>query len=132
MDDVSMEDYSEDAATFGDRLALARDRQGLTQQQLARRLGLRVQTIRNWESDRSEPRANKLQMLAGFLNVSMIWLMTGEGEGGPQGAQTAATEAPSGLNEALAEIRDLRLLQRQVSDRLARIEKRLRSVALDA
>jgi len=132
MDDVSMEDYSEDAATFGDRLALARDRQGLTQQQLARRLGLRVQTIRNWESDRSEPRANKLQMLAGFLNVSMIWLMTGEGEGGPQGSQTAATEAPSGLNEALAEIRDLRLLQRQVSDRLARIEKRLRSVALDA
>lgn len=129
MDDVSMEDYGEHAATFGDRLALARDRQGLTQQQLARRLGLRVDTIRNWESDRSEPRANKLQMLSGFLNVSMVWLMTGKGAGAPTGTQTASEEAPAGLNEALAEIRDLRLLQAQITDRLARLEKRMRAVA---
>lgn len=124
-----MDDYSEEAATFGDRLALARDRQGLTQAQLARRLGLRVQTIRNWECDRSEPRANKLQMLAGFLNVSMVWLMTGEGAGAPSGSQTAAEDAPANLNEALAEIRDLRLLQAQISERLSRLEKRLRTVA---
>jgi len=129
MEDASMDDYSEEAATFGDRLALARDRQGLTQAQLARRLGLRVQTIRNWESDRSEPRANKLQMLAGFLNVSMVWLMTGEGAGAPAGTQTAAEDAPASLNEALAEVRDLRLLQAQITDRLARLEKRMRSLA---
>jgi transcriptional regulator with XRE-family HTH domain len=127
MDDFA--DYTDEAATLGDRLALARDRQGLTQAQLARRLGLRVQTIRNWEADRSEPRANKLQMLAGFLNVSMVWLMTGEGAGAPAGEVTAAEHAPAGLNEALAEIRDLRLLQAQITDRLARLEKRLRSVA---
>ena len=125
-------DYTDEAATLGDRLALARERQGLTQSQLARRLGLRVQTIRNWEADRSEPRANKLQMLAGFLNVSMVWLMTGEGAGAPTGDITAAENAPAGLNEALAEIRDLRLLQAQVTDRLARVEKRLRAVAGNA
>jgi transcriptional regulator with XRE-family HTH domain len=72
-EELIMEDYSEDAATFGDRLALARESQNLTQEHLAKRLGLRVQTIQNWEFDRSEPRANKLQMLAGFLNVSMVW-----------------------------------------------------------
>ena len=56
----TMNDYSEDAATFGDRLALAREGQNMTQGQLAKRLGLRVQTVQNWEFDRSEPRANKL------------------------------------------------------------------------
>ena len=129
LEDTAMDDYSENAATFGDRLALARDRQGLTQAQLARRLGLRMDTIRTWESDRSEPRANKLQMLSGFLNVSMVWLLTGEGAGAPGGTQTAAEDAPASLNEALAEIRDLRLLQAQITDRLARLEKRLRIVA---
>ena len=125
-----MEDYSESAATFGDRLALARERQGLSQNQLARRLGLRVQTVKNWEADRSEPRANKLQMLAGFLNVSMVWLMTGEGAGGPD--DTAEQTAPEpGISEAITELRELRIMHTQMSDRLARLEKRLRQVAND-
>ena len=74
--------YSDDAATFGDRLAAAREALGLSQAQLASRSGVRLSTIQNWEGDRSEPRANKLQMIAGILNVSMIWLLTGQGEGG--------------------------------------------------
>jgi transcriptional regulator with XRE-family HTH domain len=123
-----MDDYSEEAATFGDRLALARERQGLSQNQLARALGLRVQTIKNWEADRSEPRANKVQMLAGFLNVSMVWLMTGEGPGAPTG-NGHAEETPAGLHDALAELRHLRLLQAQTADRLSRLEKKLRSLA---
>lgn len=122
-----MEDYSDTVATLGDRIALARQRQGLTEAQLARRLGLRTQTVANWEADRAEPRANKLQMLAGFLNVSMVWLMTGEGPGGPapeRGPEGAG--GAGGLREAIAELRDLRLLQAQVSERLERLETRLR------
>ncbi|MEL6774542.1 MAG: helix-turn-helix transcriptional regulator, partial [Pseudomonadota bacterium] len=72
-----MDDFSDRAATFGDRMALAREAQGLTQAQLARQLGLRVDSVRNWEADRAEPRANRLQMLAAFLNVSIVWLLTG-------------------------------------------------------
>jgi len=128
MEGAMMDDYSENAATFGDRLALARDRQGLSQGQLARHLGLRSQTIKNWEADRSEPRANKLQTLAGILNVSMGWLLTGEGAGGPSG-EAIADDAPNGIGDALAELRDLRLLQAQTQDRLARLEKRLRKIA---
>ncbi|GMG82720.1 helix-turn-helix transcriptional regulator [Paralimibaculum aggregatum] len=124
-----MDDFSESAATLGDRLALAREQQGLSQAQLARRLGLRVQTVRNWENDRSEPRANKLQMVAGILNVSMVWLLTGAGAGAPT-AEVANDESPLELAEALSEIRDLRLLQNQVIDRLARLEKRLRLLAM--
>ena len=77
-DDVS---YENDYATFGDRLAAARDIIGYTQGQLAKRLGVKKATIANWEDDRSEPRANRLQMLSGMLNVSLVWLMTGEGDG---------------------------------------------------
>ena len=33
--------YSEDAATFGDRVAGAREQAGMTQKQLAKRLGVR-------------------------------------------------------------------------------------------
>lgn len=128
---AEIDDYSEGAATFGDRLAHARETQNLTQEQLATRLGVRVQTVENWEYDRSEPRANKLQMLAGFLNVSMIWLMTGKGDGGPlvlSGDETIKTE----LSSLLGEVRDLRLTNVKANSRLAKLEKKLRQMSEQA
>lgn len=122
-----MDDWSETAATFGDRLAAAREAQGLSQADLARKLGLKLQTIRNWEDDRAEPRANRLQMVAGFLNVSMVWLMTGIGEGGPEArsAEEGTGVGPS-VKELLAELRELRLGQMRAAERMASLEKRLR------
>jgi len=64
-------------STFGGRIDTARTAQGLTSAQLASRLGVLTKTIRNWQSDNSEPRTNKLVTLAGVLNVSVMWLMTG-------------------------------------------------------
>ena len=122
-----MNDYSDAAATFGDRLALAREAQGLSQAQLARRLGLRVETVRNWESDRSEPRANKLQMLAGFLNVSMVWLMTGEGAGAPA-TDGGQGDAANDLGTAIEELRTMRIEQRRLMERMGHLEKRLRGI----
>ncbi len=127
-EELVMDDYSEGAATFGDRLALARESQNLTQEHLAKRLGLRVQTTRNWEFDRSEPRANRLQMIAGFLNVSMIWLLTGEGEGGPA-LHGAGKTVSAELAVVLGEIRDIRLSNVKANDRLAKLERRLREMA---
>lgn len=127
-EDGEMDDYSDDAATFGDRLALARESQGLAQDQLARRLGLRLQTVQNWEADRSEPRANRLQMLAGLLNVSMVWLLTGTGEGAPARRERSGS-LPSGLTGILSEIRDLRVASTRTGERLARLEQRLRQMS---
>lgn len=76
--------YGPETATFGDRLAAAREMSGLTQDQLAQRLGVKVGTLRKWENDVAEPRANRLQMLAGLLNVSISWLLLGESEGLPE------------------------------------------------
>lgn len=116
--------FSEEQATMGDRIAGARDAAGLTQEELARRLGVRHTTVRAWEDDRTEPRANRLQMLAGLLNVSLMWLLTGRGDGVPDPGKTSD---PAPAAEAL--VTDLRLLRAELgrmADRVGQIEKRLR------
>ncbi len=65
--------------TLGERICKARDASGLSTAQLARRLGIKTATMQSWESDRSEPRSNKLVLLAGVLNVSPTWLLVGRG-----------------------------------------------------
>ncbi|WP_417673455.1 helix-turn-helix domain-containing protein [Roseibium sp.] len=65
--------------TLGERICKARDAVGLSTAQLARRLGIKTSTLQGWESDRSEPRSNKLVLLAGILNVSPTWLLVGRG-----------------------------------------------------
>lgn len=119
--------YGPDAATFGDRLAGAREAGGMTQSQLARRLGVKKSTLAAWEDDLSEPRANRLSMLAGILNVSIIWLLTGEGEGPV--APDELPESGGDMTAALAELRAVRGELRNASERLARLEKRLRAGA---
>ena len=118
-------DWGEDASTFGDRLGRAREAAGMDQTQLARRLGVKLTTIKNWESDRSEPRANRLQMLTGLLGVSIIWLMTGEGGGGPAEEGAELPESPDAI-ELLQELRDLRTAQIRLAERAGHVEKRLR------
>ncbi|MBY8975639.1 helix-turn-helix transcriptional regulator [Rhodobacteraceae bacterium NNCM2] len=122
-----MDDYTDNAATFGDRLALAREQQGMTSAQLARRLGLKVSTVNNWEFDRSAPRANKIQMLAGLLNVSIVWLLTGEGEGAPVEEVADGSENLAEIGTLVTELRDLRVQQVQITERMSRLEKRLRA-----
>lgn len=120
-------DWGDEASTFGDRLARAREYAGMDQGQLARRLGVKLATIRNWEDDRSEPRANRLSMLSGLLAVSIIWLMTGEGEGAPTPSDGNA-EASTDIKAILDELRDMRVAQTRLADRAGRLEKRLRAL----
>jgi transcriptional regulator with XRE-family HTH domain len=72
---------TQDEDTMGGRLQRARDTAGLTVAQLAARLGVKSSTVQAWENDRSQPRANKLQMVAGLLGVNLAWLMNGLGRG---------------------------------------------------
>lgn len=118
--------YSEEAATFGDRITAAREAVGLSQEDLAARLGVRLRTIRAWEDDLAEPRANKLQMLAGLLNVSIRWLLTGEGDGVPA---PGAAEVPAEITALLAELRDVKSQLVRTAESLAVIETKLRMAA---
>ncbi len=120
--------YSEETATFGDRLAGAREAAGMTQADLARRLGVRLKTLTDWEDDLADPRANKLQMVAGLLNVSLMWLLTGRGDG--LEAPPDTTPAPSVA--LLVEMRALRTEALTLADRIGRLEKRLRESLKEA
>ncbi|MDV7271045.1 helix-turn-helix transcriptional regulator [Thioclava sp. A2] len=117
--------YDPAQATFGDRLAGARETAGLDQEELARRLGVRLETLQGWEEDLADPRSNRLQMLAGLLNVSLMWLLTGEGEGldGPPG-QVAE---PMPVSATIAEIREIRSVLEELDARLGRLERKLQS-----
>ncbi len=127
MDDTSDRNwYADDAATFGDRLAAAREAQGATQKTLARRMGIALKTLEGWENDLREPRANKLQMLSGILDVSMSWLLTGEGQGAPEISEPESPE----LTELLGEMRKLKTEMQQSAERMGVLEKRLKKVAL--
>ena len=125
MTDTANDWYGPQTATFGDRLAAARETNGLTQEQLGKRLGLKVTTVQKWEQDILEPRANRLSMLAGLLNVSMGWLITGEGEG-----ISAPEDDPISpdLNALMLEIRSVKMQMRGSVDKLARLEKQLRTI----
>ena len=116
--------YSDDAATFGDRLAVAREQAKLSQDELAKRLGVKTVTLEAWEQDLKEPRANRLQMLAGMLNISLSWLLTGKGEGPAGPVDDDPLEAD--MNLLLTEMRGLRSEITQSGERLAQLEKRLR------
>lgn len=117
--------YGPETATFGDRVAAAREMADMTQSELARRLGVRVATLRSWENDLSEPRANRLSIMAGLLNVSMMWLMNGQGEGldAPLEEQTL----PASAHDILNELRDLRTDMIARVEQMGRLEKKLRT-----
>lgn len=117
--------YSDENATFGDRLAAAREAAGMSQKDLAKRIGVKHGTLRNWEDDIAEPRANRLSMLSGLLGVSLSWLLSGEGEGvDPPGDEG---DIPEDVSAILAEIRGLRSESQRLTERLGILEKRLRS-----
>lgn len=121
--------YSNQTATFGDRLADARAAIGMTPEDLSRRLGVRGGTLEKWENDTSEPRANQLQIIAGLLNVSLLWLLTGEGEGlsPPDTAPGDGTATPEDMAMLMSEMRQMQSDLVQQADRLGHLQKRLRT-----
>ena len=115
--------YGPDAATFGDRVVGAREKSGMTQAELSRRLGIKLTTLQGWEEDRSEPRANKLQMLTGMLNVSLSWLLSGEGIGPEEPSTVPLSDDTQAI---LIEMRAIKTDMTRTADRLSRLDKRLR------
>ena len=116
--------YGTDVATFGDRLAAAREAAGMSQEVFAKRVGVKLATLQKWENDLAEPRANRLSMMAGIVGVSMTWLMTGTGEG----VTPDMPQEDPDLNEVLSELRSLRTELTARAEHIGRIEKRLRAM----
>jgi transcriptional regulator with XRE-family HTH domain len=115
--------FNEAFATFGDRLEAAREAKGLTVAGLAEKLGVDAQRVEVWESDADAPRANRIQMLADLLNVSIVWLISGEASGTSYVADTY--ERATGVNDVLGEISQLKATLSNALDKLEKLEKRL-------
>lgn len=98
--------YSDTAAGFGDRLTAAREKAGVSKADLARPLGVKLVTVTGWEHDRLGPRANRLQMVVGLSNGSVVSLPTGQGEGIPNPDEAGTTT--SDISALFAELRPLR------------------------
>ena len=62
---------------LSERIASARMAIGYSQAELATKLGVQLSSIQNWENERTAPRSNLMGQLAGILNVSLVWLMSG-------------------------------------------------------
>lgn len=57
------------------RLRELRNKSGLTQNEIATKLGVSGQTILNWENGIYEPKINQLIQLADLFNVSVDYLI---------------------------------------------------------
>jgi len=66
-----------DKVLFGERLKNARLASGMTQKQMSSRIGVKENTIAEWETGKQQPRANRVQMIASLLNVPLLWLLAG-------------------------------------------------------
>ena len=72
--------------SIGNKLAEARKRQNLTQEQLAERLGVTRQAVSRWESDAAYPETDKIVRMARLLGVSCDYLLRDDIAVGDAGA----------------------------------------------
>ena len=109
--------------TLGGRVFQAREAAGLTVSQVINRLGVRKATYLAWEADRSEPRANKLVALAGILNVSPTYLLSGLGRAAAQPLKHQQI-----IDELRIEIEQLELTLKAANKMLSRIKSHAKRV----
>jgi len=96
--------------TIGQRIALKRKEQNLSQEALGERLGVSRQSVYKWESDAALPEIDKFVAMSRLFGVTVGWLLGVEeenapAEGGPafdvEGEQTRSTAPDDGeLSEA--------------------------------
>ena len=61
--------------TLGEKIKEARKQYGLSQEQLAEKMSVSRSAIAKWETDKGLPDIDNLKALAGFLNVSVDYLL---------------------------------------------------------
>ena len=122
--------YGDSVSTLGERIGVAREHAGLTEEELATRLAVRRRTVDAWEGDGAEPRANTLATLAGVLGVSPVWLLSGVGDGVPSPDEEHEGDLDdTALRLRLAaELREAMAVQAQAQQRIARIADALAAI----
>jgi transcriptional regulator with XRE-family HTH domain len=112
------------ADTLGSRIVQARSDMGLSRRQVAAQVGVNASTLESWEQGRVTPRANKLQVLCGVLNVSVAWLLEGESElfNQESGQGDGMDRLAAKLHRAVAIQKSLGALLDEISTEFARLQ----------
>lgn len=110
--------------SLGQRIAAQRQRLGLSQAELAQRIGVTRETMASWESGQSEPRSNRLMTLAGVLEASIGWLLEGRGDCAPSPAGYTDVDHLRTQVTAAKDLADnLSTMLETLHQRLAQLEK---------
>ena len=76
--------------TIGNRISQSRKEKGITQEEMAERLGVTPQAVSKWENDISYPDILLLPKIAEILDVSVDVLLSGEAKRNPYITKRAA------------------------------------------
>ncbi len=98
----------QDRRAIGERIRAAREHLGRNRNQLARELGTSWQHVGRWEQGLTEPSPESLRRIAGYLGVSVDYLLTGADFVAPAQVQPSGeglaeflrSYAPADLSEA--------------------------------
>lgn len=85
--------------SIGARLIALRKEKGLTQQEMADKIGLHVNQIRRYESGSAQPSLEALKKIAVTMSVTIDSLVFGPGERGPEEDLRLQFEAVSQMPE---------------------------------
>jgi len=121
-DDLTILDATNDFDTLGGRIVRAREALGLDEQEASERVAVTLETYQNWETDRDEPRANKLSMLAMCLSVSPTWLLYGRGK---SPVSESVSEEVVNIREQLGRVKELQIQTAQAIEMLDQAVERL-------
>ena len=80
--------------TLREKLIVLRDRAGLSQMELAERLGVSRQAVSRWESGDTTPTMDKLKTLARIYGVSLDWLCSDTADREPPEAAKPEADRP--------------------------------------
>ena len=79
---------------MGTRIADLRQKKGLTQAELAKRIGVNKSTIAFWEQGRGKPYPQNIQTLADFFGVTPAYLTVGDTTPKPEPIETVKLSQP--------------------------------------
>lgn len=98
-----MADSGENRQSIGERLLALRNKNNLTQEELAERLMVSRQSVSKWELSKTLPDVDKLIQLSEMYQVSMDYLIIGRQSGGDAGRQETTTSFEGAEGQETAE-----------------------------
>ena len=113
--------------TLGGRIHRSRTQAGMSLQMLANLAGVKASTLKAWETDRSEPRVNKLVAMSGILGVSPTYFIAEEGNAG-KGVSSTRGRQDKIISLLAEEIGQLNEDQKAINQRLRKINNLMKSL----